>query len=77
MIKISVNNEITEINQELKLSQFLSQFLARSFSRTAASEENNEFAIALNGSFVPRSQYEKVILSAGDELDIVSPVGGG
>ncbi len=76
MIKISVNNEITEINQELKLSQFLSQFLA-SFARTTASEENNEFAIALNGSFVPRSQYEKVILSAGDELDIVSPVGGG
>ncbi len=34
-------------------------------------------AVALNGEFVPRTQYNQTILGEGDTLDVVSPVGGG
>lgn len=43
---------------------------------------NGEFsgqkiAAALNGEFVPRSQYQQVYLQMHDTIDIVKPVGGG
>ena len=35
------------------------------------------FAVAVNGDFVPRADYEQTPLNAGDSLDIVAPVVGG
>lgn len=35
------------------------------------------YAVAVNGNFVARADYDKVILQEGDQVDIVSPVGGG
>lgn len=35
------------------------------------------FAVALNGQFVARSEHAIRTLSAGDRLDVVSPVAGG
>jgi sulfur carrier protein len=35
------------------------------------------FAVALNGQFVARGEHASKALSAGDKLDIVSPVAGG
>ena len=37
----------------------------------------DQFAVAVNGEFVPKSQHASTILSNGDTLDIVTPVGGG
>lgn len=34
-------------------------------------------AVALNLEFVPRSEYELLLLKAGDDLEIVSPQAGG
>jgi len=34
-------------------------------------------AVALNGRFVPRSNWPDVVLSRGDRLEIVRPVAGG
>ncbi len=34
-------------------------------------------AIERNGEIVPRSQFENVLLSDGDQLEIVGAVGGG
>jgi sulfur carrier protein len=34
-------------------------------------------ATAINGEFVPRSQYHTTRLTDGDLIDIVQPVGGG
>lgn len=34
-------------------------------------------AIERNGEIVPRSQFENVLLSEGDQLEIVGAVGGG
>ncbi|CAB3790356.1 hypothetical protein LMG28688_03098 [Paraburkholderia caffeinitolerans] len=35
------------------------------------------FAVAVNGDFVTRTQHGARMLSAGDRLDVVSPVAGG
>jgi sulfur carrier protein len=35
------------------------------------------FAVALNGQFVARGEHGTRALSAGDKLDVVSPVAGG
>ncbi|WP_288741616.1 MoaD/ThiS family protein [uncultured Rheinheimera sp.] len=35
------------------------------------------FAVALNGCFIAAVQYPDIVLKAGDELDIVSPIAGG
>ncbi|MDR3099808.1 MAG: sulfur carrier protein ThiS [Paraburkholderia sp.] len=35
------------------------------------------FAVAVNGDFVTRTQHGARKLSAGDRLDVVSPVAGG
>ncbi|CAG9215228.1 MULTISPECIES: sulfur carrier protein ThiS [Paraburkholderia] len=35
------------------------------------------FAVAVNGDFVARAQHGARALSAGDRLDVVSPVAGG
>jgi sulfur carrier protein len=35
------------------------------------------FAVALNGQFVARAEHASKALSAGDRLDVVSPVAGG
>ncbi len=35
------------------------------------------FAVALNGRFIAATQYPNIVLQAGDQLDIVSPIAGG
>lgn len=37
----------------------------------------DRIAVERNGKIVPKQQYESVILEDGDELEIVSFVGGG
>ena len=39
--------------------------------------EGRPVAVALNGEFITRTNYEQTKLSAGDRLDIVSPMAGG
>lgn len=34
-------------------------------------------AVAINGEFIPRTQYNEVQLHNGDEVEIVGAVGGG
>lgn len=43
----------------------------------AHADSGRPFAIALNGEFVPRMQYESRQVNDGDNIEIVSPVGGG
>lgn len=43
----------------------------------ATFEIGDQFAVARNGEFVPKSQHAHTTLSDGDTLDIVTPVGGG
>lgn len=34
-------------------------------------------AVACNGAIIPRTNWEEALLSDGDSIDIMSPVGGG
>ena len=64
---ISVNNQQVQILAGSSLKSVL-------LSQTT---EGTPFAVAINGDFVPRSEYNALVLNEGDELDIVNPVGGG
>ena len=42
-----------------------------------AGYDEKRIAAERNGSIVPKAQYDKTVLQDGDELEIVSFVGGG
>lgn len=67
MIQISLNNELKTIATETVLSDALAQW---GFG-------DIKVAVAINSEFVPRSTYNQCRLQAGDQIDIVKPVGGG
>jgi sulfur carrier protein len=37
----------------------------------------NQFAVAVNETFVPRGQYHETTLKDGDRIEIVAPMQGG
>ena len=39
--------------------------------------QNEKVALAINGSFVPRSQYGETMVNDNDEVDVIQAVGGG
>ena len=67
MITISVNNQPHPIAADASLGEFLATY----------AQADSQFAVAINGEFIAKSQYAQHPLRAGDQLDIVSPVGGG
>jgi sulfur carrier protein len=67
MINISLNNEPKQIERDILLNDALIQW---GFGEI-------KIAVAINGEFVPRSTYGERQLEAGDQIDIVKPVGGG
>lgn len=62
---IQVNGLATEVAQA-----DLPSLLAEHTGKTV-------FAVAINGDFVPKSNYESVQLKEGDKVDILSPMQGG
>lgn len=65
---IHVNGEPLKIQVPISLVDLLEQHHGKPTA---------PFSVAVNGDFVPRTQYADVTIQPGDELDIVSPVGGG
>lgn len=66
MITVSLNNQTVDVPEGASLSQLLEQH-----------PPAGAFAVAINGEFVPRSRYSETLLNNSDEIDLVSPVGGG
>lgn len=67
MLTLSLNNESKTLPNTMSLSAALEHWqLCDQLS-----------AAAINGEFVPRSQYDQTQLNDGDTIDIVKPVGGG
>lgn len=62
-LSIWLNGKTESLNSN-QLSHLLPRFTA-------------PFAVALNGRFIAASQYPNIVLKAGDQLDIVSPIAGG
>ena len=67
MLNISINGNNSEIEKAVSLLKIIEQY------KTG----NGPVAVAVNGEFVPRSQYSTLTINDGDLIDIVSPVGGG
>lgn len=67
MITVTVNNETQQLPSATLLAEFLTTYCT----------PGSQYAVAINGEFVPRSSYVTRRLQAQDCLDIVSPVGGG
>jgi len=67
MITVSLNNEKKTIDANTALADALALW---EFT-------GSKVAVAINGEFVPRSQYAERLLSDQDQIDVVKPVGGG
>ena len=66
-IEVSVNGEAVELSAACTVSQVLQL-------RGFAGECN---AVAVNMEFVPRAEYDRLVLKQGDRIDVVAPVQGG
>ncbi|AOW77384.1 hypothetical protein A3Q34_11245 [Colwellia sp. PAMC 20917] len=40
-------------------------------------QQKQSFAVALNGDFVGKADYQKTIINQGDSIDILFPIQGG
>ena len=67
MIKVSVNGELKELEENLNIKQMIE----------ALNYKTKGFAVAVNTTFVSITSYEETIINDGDTIDILAPVQGG
>jgi len=67
MIKVSVNGELKELENDLNVSEMIE----------ALEYKVKGFAVAVNTTFVPIAKYSETIIKEGDTIDILAPVQGG
>ena len=67
-MKIYINGNLKQLDGEIMTISALMQTLNLIGKR---------LAIEKNGEIVPRSQFDEVYVSEGDQLEIVGAVGGG
>ena len=65
-MNILINGQSVTVNDNISLTQALSQFGARP-----------PFAVSVNGDFVQRSQCDAKTLNEGDSIELLSPIQGG
>ena len=63
---VTINGETQDVSGK-KLTEYL----------LLAGYDTKRIAIELNGEILPKSEYDKTVLSNGDKVEIVSFVGGG
>ena len=66
-MKISVNGEIREFNEESLTIDKILDIL----------EYKTGIAVALNETFIIKTKYRDTVVKDGDRLDILSPIHGG
>ncbi|MCK5727460.1 MAG: sulfur carrier protein ThiS [Thiotrichaceae bacterium] len=64
---ITINGDSRTITDSIPLSE-----LVKSLNL-----EGKRFAIEINKTLIPRSQYTKTVLNADDKIEIVGAIGGG
>jgi len=67
MMQLLINGEPITLQESTTLSHLLAKL----------GYEQNAIAVALNGTFIPRHQYETCIVENAQALEIVSPMQGG
>ena len=66
-MKISINGEIREFNEESLTIDKILDIL----------EYKTGIAVALNETFIIKTKYRDTVVKDGDRLDILSPIQGG
>ncbi|HEX2171116.1 MAG TPA: sulfur carrier protein ThiS [Dehalococcoidia bacterium] len=67
MITLTVNGKPRDLDQETPLLDFLTQFKLNP----------KAVAVEYNGEIAPRETYDRIVLKAGDRVEIVRMMGGG
>ena len=67
MIKVSVNGEIKELEENLNVGQMIE----------ALEYKVKGFAVAVNTTFVSIAKYDVTMIKEGDTINILAPVQGG
>ena len=67
MISITVNGRQVEIESEMDVEQLLD----------TVDVPPNYLAVEVNAEVVPREEYGERVVKAGDEVEVVTLVGGG
>jgi sulfur carrier protein len=68
---IHINGKAYSLGNETHIS--ISSALSLHFSEP----QQSTFAVALNGDFVGKTEYETVMVKHGDSVDILQPIQGG
>lgn len=66
MIEVLINGQEQQVAEGCHIEQLVEQFAGR-----------GPFAVALNGQFVGKENYDKTSVVAADKIDILSPIQGG
>ena len=67
MIAVTINGKPVQLESSVSLEQFLDE-----------RKVNTKFvAVAYNGNVLQKEEYNGVVLTEGDVVEIVQPVGGG
>ena len=67
MITLKVNNKMKQLPTGYTVEKALTEW----------GYHSTTIAIAINGEFVPRGNYEQHLLKNNDVIDVVSPIQGG
>ncbi len=67
MIQITVNGQAVEIEAPMTVQQLLD----------TVDVPPNYLAVEVNADVVPREHYSQTMVSAGDDVEVVTLVGGG
>lgn len=73
-MKYFINEQLQQAQQNLSLAQAIEIYMATE-PNTKLSEDS--FVIAVNQSFVPRSEYQALLINEGDKIELLSPMAGG
>ena len=69
-IQITCNGEAHSIETDSCLTQVLQTLGYQP-------DTNKSFAVAVNNSFIPRSDYDRVKINGEDQLEVIAPMQGG
>lgn len=67
MLQLSLNGEELHLSHICNLTALLKQ----------QGYQTQKIATAINGEFIPRSLYDEIRVSDGDQIDVIQAIGGG
>ncbi|MCK5919254.1 MAG: sulfur carrier protein ThiS [Cocleimonas sp.] len=66
-MELTLNGEPKELPDVMSLDKAIAHW----------QPEVEQFAVAVNGEFVPRGSYAETLLKANDQVELLSPIVGG